>query len=170
MFRQGLVNPFWGTMHTTLKYSRRPHNDPSQLEKWISQGFTHKNFTGSMYGMDNEMPAWTKLFLNIFDSHHVGLCLYKMETGDIMPLHSDTYSKFKSLYNIDDSNKIHRAIIFLEDWQSGHIFEINNTAITSWKAGDYIFWRGSTPHMAANLGNAPRYTAQLTFLPRENLL
>jgi len=170
MFRQGLVTPWWGTMHTTLKYERRPHNDPTQIAEWTSQGFTQKNFTGSMYGMDKEMPVWSDLFLDIFPSTHIGLCLYKMDTGDIMPLHSDTYNKFKSLYNIDNSEKIHRAIIFLENWQSGHIFEINGTPITNWKAGDYIIWKGSTPHMAANLGSTPRYTAQLTFLPQESLL
>lgn len=169
MFRQGLVKPFWGSMHTTLEYKRRPHNDPDQLSEWINQGFTHENFTGSMYGMDREMPAWCNLFLDIFPNKHIGLCLYKMETGDIMPLHSDTYSKFKSLYNIQHTQDIHRAIIFLEDWKSGHIFEINNTAITGWKAGDYIAWSGDTPHMAANLGLEPRYTAQLTFLPQETL-
>lgn len=170
MFMQGMIKPFWGDMHTVLQYERRLHNDPNQLKEWISQGFTHKNFTGSMYGMDKVLPEWTDKFFKIFPNKCVGLCLYKMETGDIMPIHSDTYTKFKSLHNINDSNDIYRAIIFLEDWQSGHIFEIDNTAITNWKSGDYIVWRGNTPHMAANLGVTPRYTAQITFVPEENFL
>lgn len=170
MFAQGLIKPFWGTMHTTLDYTKKLHNDPEQVALWKSQGFTHKNFTGKMYGMDNPMPGWSEPFFSIFPGEHTGLCLYKMEPGDIMPTHSDTFSKFKDLHNISQSDEIHRAIIFLEDWKSGHIFEINNTPVTNWKAGDYVVWKNDTPHMAANLGTEPRYTAQLTFLATETLV
>jgi hypothetical protein len=58
---------------------------------------------------------------------------------------------------------ISRAVIFLEDWKPGHIFEIEGNLLSNWKAGEYILWQYDTEHMAANLGIEPRYTAQLTF-------
>jgi len=53
--------------------------------------------------------------------------------------------------------------VFLEDWQPGHILEIDGSPISQWHAGDYVIWNYDTPHMAANLGLVPRYTAQITF-------
>lgn len=170
MFKQGLITPFWEDYYKNLSYVRRPHNNPEQLTEWQQQGFTHQNFTGKMYGMDNDMPAWTSNFLNMFQTECIGLTLYKMETGDIMPTHADTFAKFRSIHNIPDSKDIYRCIVFLEGWKNGHIFEIDRTQITSWQAGDYVLWKNSTPHMAANLGPEPRYTAQLTFVSQETLL
>lgn len=170
MFVQGLINPFWKDEFKNLNYVRRPHNNSLQIDQWIDQGFSQKNFTGKMYGMDSDMPSWCNPFFNLFPSNYIGLCLYKMETGDIMPRHSDTFEKFKKIHNLSSTSDIHRAIIFLEDWKRGHIFEIENTLLSNWKSGDYVIWKNNTPHMAANLGLEPRYTAQITFVPLKNLL
>jgi hypothetical protein len=86
-----------------------------------------------------------------------------MDTCNILPYHRDTYSYYKNLFDITDNLSIWRAVIFLEDWKPGHIFEIENTPITNWKAGEYVLWQYDSEHMAANLGLDPRYTAQLTF-------
>ena len=57
---------------------------------------------------------------------------------------------------------ISRALVLLEDWQSGHYLEVDNNPIVNWSAGDTVEWIYDTPHMAANLGLAPRYTLQIT--------
>jgi hypothetical protein len=57
---------------------------------------------------------------------------------------------------------IHRAIVFLEDWASGHYLEIDGEPIIKWTAGDVVIWCYDTPHMAANMGLTPRYTLQIT--------
>jgi uncharacterized protein YijF (DUF1287 family) len=77
-------------------------------------------------------------------------------------MHKDHYNKYSELYNIKDRNLIIRAIVFLEDWKSGHCFEIDNTPITQWRAGDWVSWLFDTPHMAANIGVEDRYTLQIT--------
>ena len=86
---------------------------------------------------------------------------YRMGTGVILPPHKDTYILYKKLFNcsLDD---IERVIIFLEDWQSGHYFEIEKTLIVEWIKGDYVWWKSDTKHMAANIGVTKRYTLQLT--------
>ena len=79
----------------------------------------------------------------------------------ILPNHKDTYIRYKELFNCS-LNNVERAIIFLEDWQSGHYFEIENTPIIEWNMGDYVWWKGNAEHMAANVGATKRYTLHLT--------
>jgi hypothetical protein len=84
-----------------------------------------------------------------------------MGTDVILPTHQDTYFRYRDLYNtaLEDC---FRVIIFLADWSSGHMFEIDNAPVTNWKAGDYVYWESDVPHMAANMGLVKRYTLQLT--------
>jgi hypothetical protein len=84
-----------------------------------------------------------------------------MQPATILPLHTDTYSRY-STENQCTVDKIRRIIVFLEDWQSGHISEVDQNPITNWRKGDWISWTGSTEHMAANIGHRPRYTLQIT--------
>ena len=86
-----------------------------------------------------------------------------MDTGTVLPNHSDLYLKYIDLFNLKGKEKtIRRAIVFLENWQSGHYAECAETPIVNWDAGNVIEWEYDTPHMAANLGLTPRYTLQIT--------
>ena len=109
------------------------------------------------------MPEWTEPFFNIFGGINVGVSFYRMNTCDILPIHCDTYETYINVHKISDPGKIRRAIIFLEDWQSGHLLEVDGTPIVDWKKGDYVIWDYNTPHMAANIGTESRYTVQITF-------
>jgi len=163
LYRQGLIEPFWSDKHKDLKYVREPFNNQSDLDKWRAQGYTQEFFTGEMFDMKSSMPDWTTPFFSLFKGANIGLSFYKMDTCVILPRHQDTYEYYKKIFTIKDTSTIWRAIIFLEDWKPGHIFEINDTAITNYRAGEYVVWQYDTPHMAANLGSDPRYTAQITF-------
>jgi len=164
LYKQGLVEPFWGLEHRYLNYQREMFNCEEDLIKWRSQGYSQTHFTGSMYDMKNIMPDWCNRFFSIFEnSANVGLSFYRMDTCNILPHHHDTYSYYKKLFNIENNLSIWRAIIFLEDWKPGHIFEIEQEPITKWRAGEYVLWQYDSEHMAANLGLEPRYTAQITF-------
>jgi hypothetical protein len=86
-----------------------------------------------------------------------------MSTGTVLPMHSDLYLKYIDLFNLQgQEHTIRRAIVFLEDWQSGHYSEFIGVAFTGWRAGQLVEWSYDTPHMAANLGPTPRYTLQIT--------
>ena len=100
---------------------------------------------------------------------HVGVSYYRMDRGDNLPYHSDTYKKYISIFNLENRKKdIIRYIFFPEDRKQGHILEIDGTLI-DWRAGDWVAWRYDTPHMAANFGPEQRYTIQVTGVLRENL-
>jgi len=163
LFKQGLVDPFWGLEHRYLNYTRELFNCEEDLIRWRSQGYSHDHFTGEMYDMKSIMPKWTTGFFSLFNGSNVGVSFYRMTTCNILPTHRDTYNYYKKLFAINDNSSIWRAVIFLEAWKPGHIFEIDNTPIINWKAGEYVLWQYDTPHMAANLGLDPRYTAQITF-------
>lgn len=100
---------------------------------------------------------------------HKGYALHKMLPGSILPLHKDRYSYYANQYDITDFDTIVRVIVFLEEHKLGHILQIENTPVTEWTAGDYIFWTGKKAHLAANFGNVDRYTLQITgILARSN--
>ena len=92
-----------------------------------------------------------------------------MGPGTTLPNHSDTYARFRYLYNIQDPGLIFRAIVFLEDWQSGHYLEINEDPVVEWVAGETVIWKNDVKHLAANMGKTDRYTLQITGVPVENI-
>jgi hypothetical protein len=163
LYKQGLVEPFWGLEHRYLDYQREPFNCEEDLIRWRSQGYSQSHFTGSMYDMKNIMPQWCDKFFSIFKGSNIGLSFYRMDTCNILPHHRDTFRYYKKLFDIKDNLSVWRAVIFLEDWKPGHVFEIDGKSIAHWKAGEYVLWQYDAEHMAANLGLEPRYTAQITF-------
>jgi hypothetical protein len=163
MFYIDHITPFWNNYHRTLEYHRKPFNDPNEVVRWKSLGYSQDYFSGEMCVIKHHQFDWTDKFFNIFNGANVGLTIYRMTTGVIMPRHIDDFNFYKNLNNLKSTDKIKRSIIFLEDWSSGHFFEIDGKLLPSWKAGDFVVWTADTPHMAANIGLFERYTAQLTF-------
>lgn len=160
---QGHIASWWGFKHRNLPYINEPFNDQSSVTKWRDLGFTQERFTGDMYDMRFESPEWLYGFGAYFkDWKNIGWSVYRMGPGIILPQHSDLFTRYKKIHNLSDSNSIWRAVIFLENWQSGHYLEIDNKPITEWSAGNYIAWNNDVPHLAANMGTTDRYTLQLT--------
>lgn len=156
---------FWDDEYKSLNYTREPFNDPESVATWVTQGYSGP-FTGWMCDMRQPQPSWNQNFIDIFEAKgwkDVGTSYYRMDTGTVLPVHGDLYKKYVELFNlVGQEHWIYRAIVFLEDWQPGHYFEIDGVARTDWRAGDAVEWRYDTPHMAANLGLTPRYTLQIT--------
>jgi hypothetical protein len=161
------IDPWWHT-YSDLPYINEPFNDAASLELWRSLGYTQTRFTGDMYDMRCAEPKWIDAFRSYFPWQHFSWSVYRMRPGSVLPKHSDTYERFVKIYNIIEDTDIHRAVIFLEDWQSGHYFEIDETPITGWRAGDTVIWKYDVPHIAANMGMTDRYTLQITGVPIEN--
>jgi|AntAceMinimDraft_12_1070368.scaffolds.fasta_scaffold04382_4 hypothetical protein len=88
--------------------------------------------------------------------------IHKMLPGMILPYHTDQYAYFLKTNPDITIDQVYRIIVFLEDWKPGHISEVEYDSHTKWKAGDWFFWLGKTPHMAANFGHIDRYTLQIT--------
>ncbi len=159
------ITPFWDDSFKQLDYTVEAFNNPNDTAQWMELGYPGK-FTGAMCDMRRPQPVWNNMFVKYFKRRgwqDVGTSYYRMSSGTILPVHQDTYKRYIELFDLKGrEHTIHRAIVFLEDWASGHYLEINNTPIVNWLAGDVVVWPYDTPHMAANMGLIPRYTLQIT--------
>lgn len=159
------IPKFWDDEFKQLNYINEHFNDVENIQRWLAQGYANK-FTGDMCDMRSPQPTWNQQFVNIYEQmgwKNIGTSYYRMSTGTILPTHSDLYLRYVDLFNLKgQEQRIHRAIVFLEDWKPGHYAEYNNIAKVNWRAGDVIEWQYDTPHLAANMGLEPRYTLQIT--------
>lgn len=156
---------FWNDEYKTLDYVQEPFNDPATVAKWLSQGYTNK-ITGDLSDMRHRLPAWAGKFIDIYTEmgwKDIGLAFYRMPTGTVMPVHQDLYKRYVEVFNLQGREQsIRRALVLLENWQSGHYLEVNAEAVVNWSAGKTVEWVYDTPHSAANLGLTDRYTLQIT--------
>lgn len=160
------IEPFWGDAYKHLDYEVEPFNNPLDTERWLALGFPGK-FTGAMCDMRKIQPVWNNAIIARFEEQlkwkDVCTSYYRMDPGTILPVHGDTYKRYIEIHKLQMyRNHIQRAIVFLEDWQSGHYLEVDNEPFTKWVAGDVVIWEYDTPHLAANMGVTPRYTLQIT--------
>jgi len=166
-WNKGSVIPFWDNEHTQLKYTVESFNNRADLHRWRREGWDvpENKFVGAMCDMRGIQPSYNHQVIawaeDQFQLKDIGTSYYRMDTGTILPAHQDIYSKYIQLFNCT-LGSIQRIIVFLEDWQSGHYFEIDGFPIVKWQKGDYVKWHSDTTHIAANLGTAPRYTLQIT--------
>ena len=90
------------------------------------------------------------------------MIIIKQMPGMGIPNHVDKYYHFKNQHQVPSDTRIHRANVFLQDWKSGHYFEAGEKPIVNWKAGDYCVLDNSVWHRSGNVGDEPKYTAQIT--------
>ena len=159
------IPKFWDNEFMYLDYVNKPFNDSKLTQEWIAQGFSGQ-FTGDMCDMRSAQPSWNKIVIDVFEQigwKDIGTSYYRMMPGTILPTHQDLYKKYIELFDLQgQEHTIHRAVIFLQDWQPGHYFEGNGDPFVQWQAGFSVEWQYNTPHMAANTGSTPRYTLQVT--------
>lgn len=160
MWVRGHIPVTWNSSYKQFKYTPDPIVG-KQAQEWRDQGYLHKRTYGEMYGYPNDMPDWVQRVASELKLFRCGYVFYKMETLDVMPMHTDHYTKYCEVFNAEP-DAVWRAIVFLENWRSGHYFEIDQQAIVNWRAGDFVMWKGDVPHAASNIGIQDRYTLQIT--------
>jgi len=159
------IPKFWDDEFKTLDYINEEFNDPVNIARWLDLGFANQ-FTGDMCDMRSPQPSWNHKFIEYFQNlgwQNVGTSYYRMMPGTILPTHSDLYVKYVRLFNLQGKeHTIRRAVVFLEDWKSGHYGEYCGRPMINWQAGQTVEWQYDASHMAANMGTEPRYTLQIT--------
>jgi hypothetical protein len=171
-FKKGNVVPNWDiSVFNDVAWCAQPFNDSSQYSRWVGEGYPKYNTIGVWVDITSrEFPQTLKdTFSNWDGLNDIGLTVYKMTTAEILPVHFDTYSYYKKIFKLGPDVDIFRTIVMLDDWRSGHYFEIAGQSFTHWKAGDWFTWANDTPHMAANIGLDPRFTLQITGWRQKNL-
>lgn len=163
----GKINPNIIGDYINIEYpERRQFPDDETVNRWKSLGHLYVNYTGFLIEEYRGVPQWCHDIVTVIKKEHkvtnTSLSVYCMPPGTIMPEHQDTYPRYRKINNIEDQNSVCRFLVFLDDWKSGHYFELNRFPIVNWEKGDCYMWRGDAPHMAANLGDENRYTMQIT--------
>lgn len=165
VFSEFKIPVFWDDEFKNLEYVHEKFNDRASLDLWQQQGYG-PSVTGAMCDMRSSQPSWNNQFVKIFNDmgwKDIGTSYYCMSTGTVMPVHSDLYLKYVDIFKLQTrEHSIMRAVVFLEDWKSGHYSEVAGCPIVNWRAGQCIMWSYDTPHSAANLGLDDRYTLQIT--------
>lgn len=158
---KGHVSKFWNDDFKKFDFIRQPIME-SEIKQWHDMGYDHvKSFSGSMYNNKNPMPEWVSRLDSMFGMYNQTYTFYRMDTLEIMPVHSDHYNTYCKINNAAP-DKVERIVLMLEDWKPGHYFELDGIGFVNWKAGDWFKWRGDVPHAASNIGTEPRYTLQIT--------
>lgn len=158
---EGFINPVWGKLHQTFELVERHDYESAE---WIGNPEDYRGLVGVDHRSltDDEAQLFlsnNKILESLIDPK---FALHRLRPSWIIPEHRDLYRRYRQSHNNIDLNQIIRIIVFLEDWQPGHILQIDRNMISNWLAGNFVSWRGDTPHLAANLGITNRYTLQIT--------
>jgi len=149
------------TLHQSLTYEITGIKDPEQNQLWKSAGHNLDLITVYVHQFHGTYD-WMSYLLNDFDFlDSIKFSFNKIPPGHYFPTHRDLFGHYRTLVN-KEINEIHRYIVFLEDWQDGHLLTIGDKVFSNWKAGAVVGWTGDTPHSAINLGTTDRYTLQVT--------
>jgi hypothetical protein len=159
---QGHVTPWWSDDFKNLDYTYYQLANIEDIKRWESDYGNRLTYNGGVYNMTNVMPDYAQPFFKLMPWKNVGISFFRLLTCEALPLHSDHYSKYCDILEIDDPKKIWRCIVFLDDWKSGHYMEVGGQAIVNWRRGDFVYWNNDTPHYAGNFGTEARYTMQIT--------
>lgn len=162
----GHIEPWWDDGYKRLDYQHYELTNVEDVRRWDQQGFGGFIYGGGVYNMKQVMPDYALPFFNIFDWDHVAISYFVLKTMMAVPPHQDNYPGFISRLNLTDRSRIRRAIVFLEDWKSGHYLEVDGDPFVRWRAGDWVCWIDDTMHYAANIGLENRYTMQITGLSK----
>lgn len=148
-----------------LEYFSEPFNDSNTVKNW--QKLYGRNFRiGEQADYRSRQPQCQEQIMQALSQQgifldRVAFSWYRMQPGDIIPEHSDTYISYSKYHHVNPSCVV-RVLVLLEDWRPGHLLEVAGNAITAYTAGTWVMWRAHTPHMAGNIGQYPRYTLQIT--------
>ena len=127
---------------------------------------------GKIYGRANMFtdPKATKLAESLFGIYDYELKLHSQVCGQLLHMHMDNFAarldrknSFEEMDYDVDPQKVHRFVVFLNDWSLGQLWMQGTATFTHWRAGDIISWAWQDiPHATANLGWDTRYILQFT--------
>jgi hypothetical protein len=122
--------------------------------------FSHGKAISNFIGLDYDSAQSGAQRDYGYDSFHI------QRPGQMLMYHHDLY--YAIIRDEDPElswkpEKLRRFVIFMEDWQPGHVWIAGNTTYSHWKAGECITWSWvDMPHGTANLSPNSRYSLHLT--------
>ena len=116
MYQRGHFDSF-----TTIDY----RNLPYRVRVDDAAG-KNRDLYGKMYNASMDEGKTQLDFTHLLPWKHTGWNFYKFEPGKWLRPHCDHFKYFKAYHNLESNDNIMRCNIFLEDWQPGHVFGIED--------------------------------------------
>ena len=149
-------NSIGATKLDHIKHGYNDHN--SKFYQWIDT--------------IDKMPNEFKKIKELSGLDFATVACFRQDPGNTNPWHFDTYLSALERAGLKekDVNKIQRYLLFLEDWDWGHILQIGNNVLSNWKAGDLYTWKAGMYHLSSNCGISPKWTCQITGVITKNAI
>jgi hypothetical protein len=139
----------------------------------VRHGYTKHNTCYTQW-IDNRdtLPDEFIKIRSLCNFKYAKIACFRQDPGHTNPWHFDTYQGTVKKGNLtgDDTKKVKRYLLFLEDWHWGHILQVGNNMLSNWKAGDIYTWDYGMYHLSSNAGIVPKWTCQITGYPTEESL
>lgn len=116
---------------------------------YIYQKFFDKS-EESFIGLENQLNM---------EIHSISII--KQVPGTMIPIHHDHFFKLRQKFP-SKADKAVRANIFLQDWQWGHFFQIDNQSISNWTKNTGFIFNNQVIHSSANASFIDKFTLQVT--------
>jgi len=117
------------------------------------------NFTVEEYN-DSIIPEWARDIERVFGLFDQGLKFIRLSQYDVIPPHAVSVTDY-CIENRADPDDVMIGVLMLEDWQPGHLLEIDGVPYTGWKQGDWFKFWSNRQISYANVGKKKMYMLQL---------
>jgi hypothetical protein len=109
-----------------------------------------KKFYSSAKTIKCEFPIWAEpLIQNLPPGSEYSWSLQCVAPNTVIKTKSQPHNKHVHL------------LVFLENWQPGNYFELDNQPMVHWQSGTYVAWTGQLSMININFGNSSQYNLEL---------
>ena len=164
MLRTGQIEKIWNIEdYKTLEYKYDTHKDFDLLDQYESLGHSRSHMTLYNYFEPNPMPKSVKAVIENFQHFkNISVAVNLFKPGQYLPVHIDLFGRYRTVHRLDDTAKIARAIVMLEDSEPGQISQACESTFGNWNAGFWLQWDEHDPHAFYNFSMQDRYALQIT--------
>lgn len=162
---QGHITPVWNLLDISNLSMRtaKLHSSKTDVNEYLKVGHNDNQIYIDVYFEPNPMPAGTDAVRQEFKFlDNLRIAINCLSPGTYLPWHEDGFDRYLEITDVNDRNKIFRAIVMIEDGLPGQYLHIADTIHHGWKAGDWFGWFGPTLHATYNFSYKKRFAYQVT--------
>jgi hypothetical protein len=132
--------------------------------KTLSWGYT--TFNTILFQATAALPSFCAQMAQLSGLKNAICSLHRQDPGQILPWHSDSYSRFIKDVNCPPQ-QVSRILVFLETWKTGHFFQVGDAVVHHWQPGDIFWWPPGRNHLSCNAGLEKKLTLSITGIVTE---
>lgn len=151
----------WFNEHKFLPYVR-PEISAYQKMQYDEAGYESNpsiHYNVEEY-IEPIIPIWAQNVENLFGLYDQELRFVRINQFDVIPPYRISTTEYCRTYKADPDD-LFNAILMLEDWQAGQLFEIDGVQYSNWKEGDWFKWQTNKTVSYANVGKKKMYMLQV---------